>query len=175
MTDTERVTTGALSDDGSQELLEELLEDTLEPSVATLERWQRQTPSNHTVSLTARADGEFLDVRSPDGTLHLRVTIDAVSVQVQIVADEVRLRANDRLRLESRRLELAASEELRLESDGKIRQIARANVESTAFEHEFESTHGEIRLTANDDVALDGERIRLNSPRRASPTSNTSD
>lgn len=137
---------------------------------AKAEGWQRRTSAGYTVRLR-RADedvdkstDEVLELITPDGPLCLTITLAKTGPTVEIHGAELHLRAEKRLRLESEQVEILAHSRLALRSDGAIEQTAAAAVTSTAFEHEINSTHGEIRLNANDDVAVEGERIRLNSP-----------
>jgi hypothetical protein len=130
------------------------------------EQWQRRTGAGYTVRLRRADQGpdEVLELITPDGPLCLTIRLAKAGPAVEIHGAELHLRAEQRLRLEGEHVELLAHSRLELRSEGSIEQRAAGPVRSTAFEHAIDSTHGEIRLTANDDVAVEGERIRLNSP-----------
>jgi transcription elongation GreA/GreB family factor len=128
--------------------------------------WQRRTSAGYTVRLRRADQGpdELLELVTPDGPLCLTIRLAKDGPCVEIHGAELHLHAEKRLRLEGERVEILAHTNLELRSDGAIQQHAAGAVTSAAFEHQLESTHGEIRLIANDDVAVEGERIRLNSP-----------
>lgn len=126
-------------------------------AAATADGWRRRTSAGYTVRLRRADEGpdEVLELLTPDGPLCLTIHLAKDGPRVEIHCAELHLRADKRLRLEGEHVEVHARSSLELRSGGAVT--------STAFEHHIESTHGEIRLTANDDVAVEGERIRLNS------------
>ena len=128
--------------------------------------WRRRTSAGYTVSLRRADQGpdEVLELLTPDGPLCLTIHLAKDGPRVEIHGAELHLHAEKRLRLEGEHVEVLAHSGLELRSGGAIHQSAAGTITSKAFEHDIESTHGEIRLTANDDVAVEGERIRLNSP-----------
>ncbi len=128
--------------------------------------WQRRTSAGFTIRLRRADHGpdEVLELITPDGPLCLTIRLAKDGPAVEIHGAELHLHAQQRLRLEGEHVEVVAHKQLDLRSEGEIQQTAAGAVTSTAFEHQIEATLGEIRLTANDDVAVEGERIRLNSP-----------
>ena len=48
---------------------------------------------------------------------------------------------------------------------GNIETKAGGTIQTEAFSHRLESRTGDFEIEANDDVLLNGERVRLNSPR----------
>lgn len=144
--------------DSSEPLLEQLL-----ATQSEAVRWQRTTDSGYTVELT-RGRPETLRLREPGGKLCATLHLHPDGVRLEVQATELHASASQKLRLESAVVEIAARETLVMRSGGAIHQEADGPHRSRAREHDLEATHGEVRLRANDDVALDGERIRLNSP-----------
>ncbi len=137
-----------------------------EAAATTSAIWQRRTSAGFTIRLRRADHGpdEVLELITPDGPLCLTIRLAKDGPAVEIHGAELHLHAQQRLRLEGEHVEVVAHKQLDLRSEGPIQQSAAGTVTSTAFEHQIEATHGEIRLTANDDVAVEGERIRLNSP-----------
>lgn len=144
-------------------LLHTLLASAEAPAAAD---WQRRTGAGYTIRLRRDDHGpdEVLELLTPDGPLCLKIRLAKDGPAVEIHGAELHLRADNRLRLEGEHVELHARADLELRAGGDIHQRAAGAATSTAFEHQIDATHGEIRLTANDDVAVEGERIRLNSP-----------
>lgn len=144
--------------DSSERLLEELL-----ATQAETVRWRRQTEAGYTVELS-RGKPESLRLFAPAGTLCATIHLDPGGPRLEIEAAELHARAGERVRLEGDTVEIVARETLALHSEGTIHAHAGGLHRSDAFEHHIEACRGEVRLVANDDVALDGEHIRLNSP-----------
>jgi hypothetical protein len=146
---------GTAEDGGSGELLQALL----------AEHPRATTRDGYGLELRGADDGpEELRLVAPNGRLVLTIVLAPEGPRVEVDAASLHVRASERVRFDADRIELAAREGIELVSGGEIRHRAAGTITSEAFEHHVEATHGEIRLHANDDVALEGERIRLNSP-----------
>ena len=154
------------ADDGLLHTLLASAEADAAATTAATTTWQRRTSAGFTIRLRRADHGpdEVLELITPGGPLCLTIRLAKDGPAVEIHGAELHLHAQQRLRLEGEHVEVLAHKQLELRSEGPIQQSAAGTVTSTAFEHQIEATHGEIRLTANDDVAIEGERIRLNSP-----------
>lgn len=149
--------------DSSEPLLEQLL-----ASQSKAVKWRHETDAGYTVELSSGRP-ETLRLREPGGKLCATLHLGRDGVRLEVQATELHASASERVRIESNTVEIAARETLAMHSGGAIHQRAEGPHHSTAFEHRVEATHGEVQLRANDDVALDGERIRLNSPPVTTP------
>lgn len=145
----------------SDSLLHSLLAE--RPAVTS---WERKTREGYVVELQGLGQGapEQMRLVAPNGQLCLTIVLSPEGPRVEVAAASMSIRAQERLRLEAGRVEIVAHDALELSSGGTIHHKAAGLNTSEAHEHHIEATHGEIRLLANDDIALDGERIRLNSP-----------
>jgi hypothetical protein len=132
--------------------------------LGAIAQWRRRTQDGYELSLREVDVGAGLQVVAPDGRLCVTIHLQPTGLRIELFGAELHAHARDRMHLRAAHVEIAAEESLTLSSGGTIHQRAAGEVRSEAFEHHLESTHGEITLVANDDVALDGERIRLNSP-----------
>ena len=119
---------------------------------------------------------DVLSVTGRDGQMCLRMTLGADGPVVEMQAQSLRLAAAGELRLDCERLELNAREQITLRSanltqivDKNIEIHAGGTIQSEAHAQQHRARLGNIELSANDDVALDGEQIRLNSPRPSHP------
>lgn len=96
-------------------------------------------PSGRTIECTdAEPGGELVTIRSPEGRVELEVRL---TDQGPVL-----------------RFEAAA---LDLEAAGPIRARCRS-FEVTAEDATITATRGDVQLRANDDVRLNGERVKLN-------------
>ena len=117
--------------------------------------------------------GHRLSIAQGDGSARLQLLrgTDAV-LEVQIdqtggIALTVRgpslsIVADELLRLEARRIELAALEGLALSAGGDISAAAGGEVAMAATDLRLIASPGRILMRANDDVSLDGERVLVN-------------
>jgi hypothetical protein len=92
----------------------------------------------------------------------LSISVNASGVAVRVSAASVTIEATDLLRLEAKRLVLSALRELVIESAGDVRLHAAGDLSIKAAEQLLSATQGDVRLLANDDVRLDGERVLMN-------------
>ncbi len=120
---------------------------------------------------------DVLSVTGRDGQMCLRMTLGADGPVVEMQAQSLRLAAAGELRLDCERLELNAREQITLRSanltevvDRNIEVRAGGTIQSEAHAQQHRARRGNIELSANDDVALNGEQIRLNSPKPSHPT-----
>lgn len=98
------------------------------------------------------ADGEArltIEVRPEGAILHLRGIGLALKADgdLDLEASRIRLHARDGI-------ELATGGDLEVRADGDLRSLARTQ--------EIEADLGDVRIKANDDVRICGERVRVN-------------
>jgi hypothetical protein len=104
-----------------------------------------------TLAIDTTADRSELRLLSPDGDLELTLEVGPNGPTVRLRAVNLAIEAGGRVDIAAKTLALRAEEKLTLSSGGDV---------------VVEAPRGDVRLKAQDDVALDGERILLNSPER---------
>lgn len=122
-------------------------------------------PSGYAVDV--RTAPEELVVRAPGGQICLRVHLTPEGPQVEIDAGSIALRSKGEISLSGSRVVLEGRDGIALRSGADLAIEAEGALRTTAFEQVIEATGGDIHVDANDDVRVDGERIRLNSPEPA--------
>jgi hypothetical protein len=100
---------------------------------------------------------DLLMVQAPDGRVCLKMVLSPEGPIVEVEAQALRLASAGEMRLDCEELAINVRKDVALRAGGVIESDARA--------HRLRARLGDIQLQANDDVSLDGERIRLNSPR----------
>ena len=117
----------------------------------------------HRMVLTQRAGADELRicVAGQEQPL-LVVSVSEAGVAVRVSGASVSIEASDVLRLEARRLVLSALQELTLSSGGDAAVDVAGDLALRAREHAVTATLGDVRLRANDDVRLNGERVLMN-------------
>lgn len=138
-------------------------------AIATLASGYRLTSSGPSVR-----EQDLLTLTAPDGRVCLSVALRPEGPLVEVHAQSLSVASDGVLRLDCDRLEIQAPGGTSLRTGSLVQEIAgdlrtRAGgvIESEAHAQRLHARRGDVALSANDDVTLDGERVRLNSPREA--------
>jgi hypothetical protein len=116
------------------------------------------------------SDGnEVLRLRAPDGRIFLKIALTPSGPEVELSSVNLSIAADGDVRVACDRFQVEARREVTLCSEGDLRSRAGGAIESEAFEQRHRALRGNIELRANDDVALDGERVRLNTAKPLAP------
>jgi hypothetical protein len=107
---------------------------------------------------------ESLELKAPDGRVCVRIHLREGGPDVEIEAANLSVAARGALQLTAKDVSIAASGDFNVHAGGAMTLAAEGAVHLRGYDHHLESTHGDIHLDANDDVRVDGERIRLNAP-----------
>lgn len=112
------------------------------------------------------ADAEQREIRivAPGGATCVRITLSEAGPIVEVQAAQLAVHTAGKLDLSAGSLSLQAVEDLELRAGRNVSIVADAEIETVAFSQRIEATRGDVHLVANDDVRVDGERIRLNAP-----------
>ena len=101
-------------------------------------------------------------VRAADGTPRLQLHIDAGEVVIDCLGGCTRLRIVGALAVSADSVALTATHDMALRCGGDLTLEAEGRIDARAGAMGFEATRGDVEVTANDDVRLEGERIRMN-------------
>lgn len=123
------------------------------------------------VRLSREPGGEALKVVSADGALRLEVVLTPAGAVLRFAGPRVSIEAGGELSLRCARFEVHA-EQISLGASGDVAVAAGRGLEVHAGHDalvsaqalKVEARRGDLALRANDDVALDGERVLLNCP-----------
>lgn len=111
-----------------------------------------------------------LRLKNKNNELQLTILIRSDGLVVNVNATQLNVNATEQLTLSSKKINIEAAEQLNLSSSGNfvqqvdkdaLTEVGGAN-KSIALVQKITATLGNIELKANDDVKLDGERVRLN-------------
>jgi hypothetical protein len=127
---------------------------------------------NQTLVITrARTDSAPLAEQPGDDCLRLLNSQGATSLTirltpggpvVEISGGSMALKVDGDLAISAGRLLLHGRESVAISSDADARIVAGQNLMTQGRRQEVTATHGDVRVYANDDVKIDGERIRMN-------------
>lgn len=101
-------------------------------------------------------------VRAADGTARLTLTIFAGEILLDCVSGATRLRIAGALTVDADRVQLSATNDMTLHCGGDLTLSAGGRIDAVAQRVSLEATLGDALITANDDVRIEGERIRMN-------------
>jgi hypothetical protein len=102
----------------------------------------------------APAGGELVTIRDPAGQVELEVRLTEAGPVLRFDAAQLELRAAGRIRADCESLEIVTTGDAALHVGGDLSTRARIT--------DITSTRGDVRVRANDDVRLNGERVKLN-------------
>lgn len=106
--------------------------------------------------------GTSLMLRGPDGLARLVLHVDAQEVVIEPFGARVRVRGAGALSVDVPELQVSARTAMTLHSEGVLSLSSAERVEVKAPALDLQATRGDVEITANDDVRLEGERIRMN-------------
>ena len=114
----------------------------------------------------------LLHLQAPDGTVCLTISLRPGGPAVELSAASLRVATTgdltldcERLQVNARdRIELVSGADIALDAGGNVTTRADGEIATEADGQQHRARLGNIDLAANDDVSLQGERVRLNSP-----------
>ena len=110
----------------------------------------------------AQGGDATLVVHAADGTPRLRLNVSAGELVVECLGGATRLRVAGMLELAADSLRLDAAQDLALQCGGNLTLRAGGRIDAVADAVAIEALRGDAQITANDDVRLEGERVRMN-------------
>jgi hypothetical protein len=110
--------------------------------------WEATFDSGRSIAVDSSEDGtDRVTVRGTSGAVELEVTLTDRGPVLHFRAAEIQLESSGTLGLECQDLEVRAHGDAQLAAQGDLRLGA---------------ARGDVRIVANDDVRLNGERVKLN-------------
>lgn len=105
---------------------------------------------------------DLLQIVGPQGRPTIVIRVGDHGTSVELAGGPVVLNVDGDLRIEADRLQLHARDRLSLSSAQNAEIAVGESLTTTAKRQSVTSTRGDVSILANDDVRLDGERIRMN-------------
>lgn len=136
-----------------------------------LESPTRKLDSGRAIRVDSSPDGvDHVTIHGVDGHVELQVTLTDKGPVLHFKAAEIKLESAGRLSVQCDEYEVVANNGIRHLTDGDLVQtvagdaslIARGDLVTSARQMHMQSTRGDVRIRANDDVRLNGERVKLN-------------
>lgn len=105
---------------------------------------------------------DCLRLLNAQGATSLTIRLTSGGPVVEISGGSMALKVDGDLAIAARRLLLHGSEGVAISTDADAQIVAGQNLMTQGRRQEVTATHGDVRVYANDDVKIDGERIRMN-------------
>lgn len=120
--------------------------------------------------LLVSKNARHLEVKSDDNQSCIQINILQEGLEITCNSSSLKLSATDTVKIAARNIELDASEKLSLHSGGNlITQVKKDTLievggmhKSIAEEQTIVARLGDVAIKANDDIRIDGERVKLN-------------
>jgi hypothetical protein len=149
-----------------------------DPTAEEIAEWRRaqsrsvvEARSGRRIEVESDRDGrDHVTVRGVEGQVELEVTLTERGPVLRFRAAEMQLEAAGRLSVQCEELDVQATRGIRHETQGDLEQlvggdaatVVSGELRSQARSTEIRSMRGDVRIRANDDVRLNGERVKLN-------------
>lgn len=116
----------------------------------------------HRLELHRDLASDTVELIGRDGKLVLAIEISERGPVLRFEGPGLTLRAAGDLTLEAARLTLHAEHSLALTTGGDLELAATGDLRSVARTQTITADLGDVRVEANDDVRIDGERVLVN-------------
>lgn len=104
----------------------------------------------------------LLRIIGRDGTVSLAIHVTQEGPIVRLEGAAIQIEAQGELSLNAEHVSIHGRRSLSLSSDGNVGLDTPGDICSDARSHKITARLGNVDIKANDDVTIDGERIRMN-------------
>ncbi|NVB37693.1 hypothetical protein G6O69_07600 [Pseudenhygromyxa sp. WMMC2535] len=116
----------------------------------------------HTLEIRRSAEQDLLEVTGPTGVAGLCISIDAEGISLQVTGTKVTLATRGALAIRADELALHGNRGVTITSDADASFRAAGDIHTEGRIQTIRARLGNVNVEANDDVKLEGERIKLN-------------
>lgn len=117
---------------------------------------------DHRLVVTRGTEEDVLQVEGSDGNLHVEVVVTESGTRVRLEGGEVQIRSSGRLSLDGESVAIRGRDGVSLQSGADLEVDVVGVIKSEAHAQRLIARRGDTTIYANDDVRLDGERIKMN-------------
>jgi hypothetical protein len=114
------------------------------------------------LTIERTADLDTLRLYAAGGQLTLTLSITPNGPVLEVAGAGIMIRSSGPLAIDAQHVAIRGREGVVLHSDADALVSAARRLEMTAETQQMTATLGDVRVYANDDVVLDGERVRMN-------------
>jgi len=132
--------------------------------------YEKPLKKGHSVAIIEKNKKDLIQVRNAQGVTLFTIEVSDEGTNLNIEAENINIKANKTLHLSGENIDLESKKDLYLKSKGDFNQYVKGNktIETQGENIETAKTQyikaylGDVKLKANDDIKLNGERVKLN-------------
>jgi len=117
---------------------------------------------DHALEVVRDPEKNVLRVLTPDRKAGLSITITPQGISLHVAGGDLTLATDGALAIQAEELALHGRRGVSISSDGDATLRAAGDIHSEGRIQNIRARLGNVNVKANDDVKLDGERIKLN-------------
>jgi hypothetical protein len=133
------------------------------PAAPAIEPHTLALAHGHSLVVEGGQERNLLQLVDAGGVAHLEISIGPEGIRLLVRGAGLSLATTGSLAIEADRLSLHGKSGISLTTDGDARIEAGGRLESSGRSQHIRAARGDVRIHANDDVQIEGERIRLGS------------
>lgn len=132
------------------------------PSVLPVAVREIELAGGHRLDIEPSETGSILRIAAADGRVSLAVTVTADGPVIHLVGNGAVLRVDGPLGIDADRVSVHGRSGLALSTGGDLTIEAVGDIRSVGRSQTVVADLGDVTVKANDDVKLNGERVRCN-------------
>ncbi len=125
------------------------------------EQLQKIPVRGHVLTIERRGDEAFIRLHGDDGVQSLAIELGPQGPVLRL-GSGLAIAVEGELSFSADQVDIHGRSSVQLRSGGDTVLHSEGDLMNSAREHVLEARLGDVRLDANDDIKLTGERIRLN-------------
>ena len=132
--------------------------------------YEKPLKKGHSLTVIDKNESDVIQVRNAKGIALFTIEVSNTGATLNIEAENINLTAKKNLNLSAETLNVSSKKELFIKSEGDLNQYVKGNktietqgnnIETAKTQH-IKAYLGDVKLKANDDIKLNGERVKLN-------------
>ncbi len=133
--------------------------------------YEKPLRKGHSLAIVKNKETDIIQVRNAKGISLFTIEVTDQGTNLTIAAQNININAEKKLNLSAEEITIKSKKEILINSDGNFKRIIKGEVEistegtqtNEAKIQIIKARLGDVKLLANDDVRLNGERVLLNS------------
>lgn len=121
-----------------------------------------QFKHNNSLLISRGKVQDTVQVLHPSGEVQITIKMTEQGAVISLSGNTIEIEAKEKFIVQSPVIDLKASEEIKLTSEGDLHTNVKRDSFNTARIQHITADLGNVNIKANDDVRLDGERVKLN-------------
>ncbi|MDO6597316.1 hypothetical protein Q4512_10365 [Oceanihabitans sp. 2_MG-2023] len=132
--------------------------------------YEKPLKKGHSLAILEKEEKDVIQVRNAQGVALFTIEVSNEGTNLNIEAENINIKASKKLQLSAENIDIKSKKELFLKSEGNFNQFVKGNKTiktqgeniETAKTQYIKAYLGDVKLKANDDIKLNGERVKLN-------------